>query len=253
MRARVAPPPPRYVGVVTTTMAIDVAPTIEAALTRVAVRPGDEVTQGQVIAELDPRAVRRDLDIGKAALAEARAGLRAGEVDVRDAARVLASERKAVAAGVSPARAVDDAAGALARARADRDRAAAAVAEARARVEALRVLVDDTAIRAPFAGVIALRYRDVGDAAGPRSPVVRLVKREGLRLRFGVPPADARALRPGQRVTAQLDTIPAPITATVEQVAPTIDAPSRLVFVDAVLDAADRALQPGLAAHVSVP
>ncbi|MCE9576817.1 MAG: efflux RND transporter periplasmic adaptor subunit [Deltaproteobacteria bacterium] len=246
---------PSYVGVVTTTEAVDVAPAIEAALVSIAVRPGDEVAAGQVVAELDPRAVRRDLKVAEAALAEASAARRAAAVEVANAGRILASERRAVAAGVSPRRAVEDAQAEVARTRASRDRADASVTEARAQVDAIRVLLDDTAVRAPFAGVIALRYREVGDTAGPRSPIVRVNKRDGLRLRFGVPPDDARALRAGQRVVAQLDTLATPLDATIDHVAPEVDAPSRLVFVDAVLALADAtpALQPGLAAHVRVP
>ncbi len=243
-------PPTDFVGVVTTTEAVDVAPVIEAALISLAVRPGDVVTAGQVLAKLDPRGFHHDVEVAKATLAEAVAARRAASVDYKDAGRILAAERRAYAAGVTARRAIEDASANRERAAALRDRADAAVAEARARVTTFEVLLSDAAIRAPFDGVIALRYREVGDTAGPRNPVVRINKRDGLRLRFAVPPETARALHTGQRVTAHLDTLAAPVTATVDQIAPEVDAPSRLVFVDARLDGATADLQPGLAAHV---
>jgi RND family efflux transporter MFP subunit len=243
-----------YVAVVAPVEAVDVAPAFDGILTAVLARPGDRVTAGQVLAELDPRPLREELALASAALRAAKASERQARVDVRDATREVKSEQRAVADGVSPVRQLEEAKYALERARAAAARASATVAEQEARLDQAKNRLDDTSVRAPFAGTVAQRLRDRGAGTGPGAPVVRLLgEGGGLRIRFAVPPEDARAFAPGQAVLVDVDGSPSEERATVRQVSPELDAPSRLVFVEATIDRSDLALQPGLPARVRRP
>jgi RND family efflux transporter MFP subunit len=239
-----------YVAVVAPVEAVDVAPAFEGILTAVLARPGDRVAAGQVIAELDPRPLREELALATAALRAAKASARQARVDVRDAAREVKSEQRAVADGVSPKRQLEEATYALERARAAAARASATVSEEEARLDRAKSRLDDTSVRAPFAGTVAQRLRDRGAGTGPGAPVVRLLGQGGLRVRFAVPPEDARAFAPGNPVMVDIEGSDGEERGTVRQVSPELDAPSRLVFIEAELDRPDVALQPGLPARV---
>ena len=241
---------PGFVAVIAAIESVDVAPPFDGTLVAVHARPGDRVTSGQILAEIDPVPLREELVVAQASLRAAQASARQAAVDVRDAQREVASATRAVADGVSPRHELDQARFALERAQAARARAAATVAEAQARVERARSRLSETSVRAPFAGTVAVRLRDRGASVGPRAPVVRLLGQGGLRVRFAVPPEDARRFAPGDPVRVAIEGVQGDVSAAVRHIAPEIDAPSRLVFVEAELAAMEEALQPGLPARV---
>ncbi|MCB9561765.1 MAG: efflux RND transporter periplasmic adaptor subunit [Kofleriaceae bacterium] len=243
--------PASWVGVIASAEAVDVAPPFDGVIARVVVRPGDVVTAGQVVAELDERPLREELAAAKAALREARAGVGRTTVEVQSAQRRVQREEHAVADGTSARATLEEAKFALDAAKAAATEARAAVGQAQTRVDRADSRLGQTALRAPFAGTVGARYRDAGASVGPASPVVRIVGGGGLRLRFAVAPEAARLLAPGARVEAQIDTVAAPVGAVVEQIAPEVDQSSQLVFVDAALDGDGAGLQPGLAARVT--
>lgn len=243
-----APPTP-WIGVVAPAAAVDVAPRFDGALAAVAVRAGDVVAAGDVLAVLDDRPLREELTAARAAAREASAAARRATVEVERARHRLGVEERGLAAGTSSQATVDEAGFAVRAAEAASAMARAAVAEAAARVERARSRLDETSLRAPFGGTVAARYHDVGAAVGPPRPVARIVGAGGLRLRFAVRPDEVARVAPGTHVVADLGSA-APVAAVVERVAPEVDQASQLVFVDAALRATDQPLTPGSPAYV---
>jgi RND family efflux transporter MFP subunit len=244
--------PARFVGVVAAAESVDIAPRTTGVILKVSVAAGDAVTAGQVVAEMDPIQLQEELRTAEAALGAAVAAHQQAAVDVEDARRKLAVETAAVAKGLSPGMALDDAKFALKRAEAAIERAASTQAAEASRAQTARDHVTDTELRAPFAGTVAARLRDAGNRVEAGTPIVRIVGSGGMRLRFAVPPALDRLAVVGGRVTATVDTAPAPIAATIKQVTPSVDAASGMIIVEATLpsDASTSALRPGLAAWV---
>lgn len=244
--------PPAFVGVITAADVVDVAPRIDGVIAAVHVRAGDTVKVDQVVAEMDPRSMREQLRAAEAALAAARAAARQAEVELEDTRRRVAVETKAVADGVSPKIALDEAQFAAKRAEAAGQRAAATVAAESSRAQTVRDQLSDTALRAKSAGTVSMRFKDSGATVTAGTPIVRIVGQREPRLRFAVPPERARTLVPGAMVVATIDTIPAPISAIVRQVSPALDPASGLIIIEAELapGAASSGLRPGLAARV---
>jgi RND family efflux transporter MFP subunit len=243
--------PVGWTGVIASAEAVDLAPSFDGVLAEVRVGPGDVVAAGQVVALLDERPLREELDTALAALRETRARGPRIAVDIRSAQRRVQIERQAVESGTSARRVLEEARFALAAARAARGELAAAVAQARTRVDRARSRLGSTTLRAPFAGSIGSRYRAPGAAVGPTAPVVRLIGGGDLRLRFAAPPDAARALRVGCAILAEVAASAPPIPAVIERIAPELDLPSQSIFVEATLDPeATAALQPGLAVRV---
>lgn len=248
--------PARYVGVIAASESIDVAPLVAGRIASVAVRPGDQVKAGDVVAEMDPRSMQEELRAAQAAVGAAQAAYRQAAVDVEDARRKLALEKKAVADGVSARDAYDQAVIGLKRASAAADRAAATAAAERSRLETARDHVGNTKLLATFDGIVQLRLRDPGATVQAGEPIVRILGRAELRLRFAIPAERAKTLAIGTAVSATVDGVAAPVPAMVTQVSPAVDQASGLILIEAEL-AADAVvvaqLRPSLAAWVRLP
>src|SRR5262249_40584626 len=98
-----------FIGVITASELVDIAPRLQGVVAKIHVRVGDVVAQDQVIAEMDPKSMQEELRAAEAAYSAAAAARRQAEVDVEDARRKLRLETKAVADGVSPRQNLEEA------------------------------------------------------------------------------------------------------------------------------------------------
>ncbi|MEO6598854.1 MAG: efflux RND transporter periplasmic adaptor subunit [Polyangiaceae bacterium] len=112
--------------------------------------------------------------------------------------------------------------------------------------------VGDGAIRAPFAGVIADRYVDVGEYVQSSSKVVSIAQIDELRLEFSVPEANWPSVKTGAdvvfRVTAYGDAL---FHGKVAHIAGAVR-DTRDVLVEATVLNTDRKLLPGMFASVDL-
>lgn len=241
-----------FVGVVAAGEVVDLAARAPGVVSEVHVRVGDRVVAGQAVATLDAGPARDDLRAAQADLGASEAELARARVDLEAARREHTLEERAVAEGVSPRAAAEEAARAVRRAEAALQRAASHVAAQRARAESLRGQLAGTVLQAPFAGQVARRARDPGATVARGESVVRLIRDDSLVIRFAVPPSRASALRPGAGVAARVDSMPESVRAEVVRVSPGLDPASGLVIVEArAAGASASALRPGLAATVT--
>lgn len=251
--AGVEAPSRGYIGVITASESVDIAPRFQGVVADVKVRVGDEVTSGEVIAEMDQKSMQEELRAAESALSSARASYHAAEVDVADAKRKVALEADAVKNGIEPRANLEEAKMGLERARAAAQKAASNVATEASHAQTAKDHVHDTALRAPSDGTVLLRFKDPGATVAAGTAIVRVVGHGGLRLRFAVPPDRARSLAPKARVEATIDTVTAPVAGVIRQVSPALDPASGMIIVEAELapDAATAPqLRPGLAAWV---
>lgn len=125
---------------------------------------------------------------------------------------------------------------------------------ARARLaDAARVL-QDAAIRAPFAGVIGERFATVGDYVQPSTKVVTLLVDDPLRLRISVPEPAIPYAREGARVTFRsLLSGDQDITATIKYVGREVRPTTRDMIVEAVVENHEHKLLPGTFVTVQLP
>lgn len=240
--------PPSWFGVVVAPSSVDVAASTVGLLEAVSIGPGDVVAVGQLLAKVDSRRLQQDQLRGEAALAAAEAELRRAE-SVAAQALTRHSRRTSMADAFSGEE-VASAALAAEVAVAEEEAATARVAERQADLERLRQEVSASEIRAPFDGVVALRFLDPGASVATGSPVVRLVSSRDRRVRFAVPPAQVEELAVGSRVLVAVEG--AHVPARVVQIAPEIDAAADMVFVDAEFtnEGLSKSVRAGLAVRV---
>ncbi|HUG42516.1 MAG TPA: HlyD family efflux transporter periplasmic adaptor subunit [Longimicrobiales bacterium] len=212
----------------------------------VAVREGDLATRGAELARLEAadlearvaaaraqaaaaRAVLAELEAGarNEEVAQGRAGLRAAQRRVEDAARDLERARRLFEGGAVSREALDKAGTAYAVAEAALDQAReqlgvletgprpervaaqrANVAAAEAAVRQAEALVDQALIRAPFTGRVTIRHREAGETVQPGQPVVTLMDPDDRWVRIYIPEDRIGAVSVGQSATIRSDTYP---------------------------------------------
>jgi RND family efflux transporter MFP subunit len=126
---------------------------------------------------------------------------------------------------------------------------------AKARAAQASQSVNDSTIRAPFAGRIADRMIHVGDYVHPDTKVVTLLSDDPLRLRLTVPEPDIFAVKPG--ILVRFDTLGVQnrsFEGTVKYIGGEVRAQTRDVVVEAIVDNHDGALLPGMfvTAHLAI-
>lgn len=252
-----APPPPTahaYLGVVLALGSADIAPRFPGRLKDVAVRLGDHVAAGSVIAVLDEPTLRNDLRVAEAALKTASVEQALAAVELSEAEERLTRSKALSAAALSSGEELATARFQQQRTSTRVEAARAQVAEHQTQVDRLRQDNEDATVRAPFDGIIAARFADPGTNVAASTPIVRLISAREFIVRFAVPNDELTAVPIGSRARICVGDHGTVLYGTVDKIAPEIDAASRMVFVEARLppgDAGGSALS-GETVHVSI-
>jgi RND family efflux transporter MFP subunit len=124
---------------------------------------------------------------------------------------------------------------------------------ARARVTLARKALADTVVRAPFNGLIAERLVSVGDYVTRGMKVAVVVRVNPLRVQLTVPEQFVSAVGVGQTVSFEVDAFPGrTFEGRVRYVSPALEATSRALTVEAVVDNPVHELKPGLFATARI-
>jgi len=159
---------------------------IPGRLVRLAVREGEDVEAGALIAEVEPQPAHDALEQAQAMLEEAIAS--------RDGTRSEAAHEQAlVEKGIASRRSLESL-------RAAERRAEAAASAASAQVHAARQGLARAAVRAPLTGAIVHLQRREGELVDgtPATPICDVVDMSALELAATATPSDLVRVRPGQ-------------------------------------------------------
>lgn len=198
---------------------------------------GSVVKVGDVLVKLDDRTALLGLREAEAALAQTQARLQLARGDWQR------NEHLAKTKLIAPAEAQKFVADVQGR--------EADVAAAEARRDSARKAVEDTEVRAPFAGTVAERFVNAGEYVQPGAKVAVMIAKEDLRLWLNVPETAAGAVHPGQLVSFRVPAFPdTDFTGKVRYISPIVRESGRDLLVEAEVDAADGQLLQGMFAAV---
>jgi membrane fusion protein (multidrug efflux system) len=124
--------------------------------------------------------------------------------------------------------------------------------KAKGALQQLEATLDQKAIKAPFAGTIGIPKIDVGQYAQPGTVVATLQNLDKMKVNFTVPEQELGSLKIGQTARFGLREDDLGFKGTITGIDPKIDAASRLVTVQAILDNPDGTLRPGQFIRVRV-
>jgi RND family efflux transporter MFP subunit len=124
---------------------------------------------------------------------------------------------------------------------------------ARARVALARKALADTAVRAPFAGLVAERAVSIGDYVTRGARVATVVRVDPLRIEMTIPEQSVSLVKVGQPVRLTVDAYPGEeFTAKIRYISPSLRADQRALTVEAIASNPDGRLKPGLFATASI-
>jgi len=238
---------------------------------------GSVVSQGQVIAQVDPEDYKLRVQQADAALAQARArlGLAPEGNDDRIDPEQTATVRQARAV-LDEARYNRDRAarlveqGVIAKAEFDAATATFKVAEGkyqdayeeirnrqgvlaqrRSELALARQQLKDTAVIAPLNGIVQEKRTSVGEYLAAGAPVVNIVKMDPLRLRAEVPERESHAVHTGQDVRVSVEGDTTVYSGKILRLSPVIAEQNRMLVVEADVRNNGK-LRPGSFAHAEI-
>ena len=247
-------------GYVTARRQATVSSKITGKVVDVLVEEGMEIREGQVLAHLDDATLRKQLALAESQLASQRRSLAETEVRLRQAKLSQARMRRLREQGISTQADAESA-------DADVDALAARLDLARQEIEvsgrqlALRRQdLDDTVIRAPFAGVAVSKDAQPGEMISPvsagggftRTGICTLVDMKSLEIEVDVNESYIHRVAPGQKAVATLDAYPEwQIPARVIMPVPTADRQKATVRVRLGFEQLDPRILPDMGVKVA--
>jgi membrane fusion protein (multidrug efflux system) len=215
----------KAIGTARANEAVDITAKSSNLVTAVRFQDGQRVARGDVLVELDSAQARADLAAADAALTESRSLFeRSSEL----------MKTQAVS-------------------KSQFDQIEATKKANAARVAAARAKLEDTVIRAPFAGRIGLRRVSVGSLVNPGAVITTLDDTSVMKVDFAVPENSVAALRADLAVRVQTSAYPArTFEGKVASVDSRVDPSTRSVTVRALLPNAEGLLRPGMFLNVTL-
>ena len=195
-----------------------IAAEVAGRITRIAVRAGEAVSKGQLLAELDPVDAAQQASADRGELARVEALLAQQE-------RLLQRQSELVQKNFISKNALDDAT-------AQRDALRGQLEAARGRAALSANNLKKTRVVAPFDGVVEEQIASVGDYIKLGDPMFRLVSNAVLRAHLPFPETSAQRLKRGQPVRLASPLLPGrEIRGEVEDIRPTLTETSRAIDV----------------------
>ena len=208
-------------------------------LTALAVKPGDRVQAGQLLAEQYNRSALE----GKAVAA---AALRSAEVQVMSRRDDFTRMTNLYGKKAVTRQQYDQAKTQLDVAEATREQAAAALEQA-------VVQYENTILRAPFSGRIATVYFDLNETVGAGLQVIKIINAHSVKAKLQLPSVDIGKVAAGRRVTARFPSIPdTQFTGTVSRMDEAVDPSTRTLTAEVLLENRGDLLKSGMFGEFSI-
>jgi RND family efflux transporter MFP subunit len=235
-----------YTGVIEAWKKINITPDIGGKIAIIHVEEGDLVQKGQLLAEMDTRAIRLQLEQAEAALAVAEANQNDAQKNMERMERL----RKEDAASEQQYDQIKLA----------YEAAEAQLKQAKAAVNLARYNLDVSLMKAPFGGVIASKNAEVGDVINPMmggfsatSGVLTLMDFSRVKIKIDVSHQDIVRIKKGQAAQLRVTALPGRIfQGLVSIVNITANPLTKKFKVEAIIDNPGFVLRPNTFGEVSL-
>jgi RND family efflux transporter MFP subunit len=233
---------------------------ITGKVVEIAIEEGQRVERDQVIGRLDDSNARATVAQARAQLEQSKANLVAAEVAFANAEPTFRRNEQQFARAVISAQAFDTAKASYDAARTSLAVAARAVEVTAANLALAERNLDDTVVRAPFAGIVTVKAAQEGEMVSPvsagggftRTGIGTIVDMDSLEVEVDVSESFINRVEPQQLVTVKLNAYPEwSIPARVIAIIPTADRAKATVKVRVALDASDPRVLPEMGARVA--
>lgn len=222
---------------------------------RLLVDIGDEVTAGQLIAEIDTPDIKAQLQESEAALEESKSSLERTKATVNLATITNKRTKTLVARKSSSQQDLDESENKLAESIATMRLNEATIESNKARVQHMRELMSFAEVRAPFSGTVVARLVDTGKLVtsgnGTGQALFQLARTNPVRVFVNVPQTFAPGVSVGLKATITTRELPGrKFIGTVKRTPRAIDPVTRTLLTEIHVPNEDRALLTGSYAQV---
>ena len=230
---------------------VDVVPKVSGRIETVAVRLGDPVRRGQLLATLEDRELREQLRQTEASLEVSRATIRQRDADLKNSQSNLERSRNLFARNLIARQALDDAEARNDAALAQVDLARAQAAQSSARLEELRINLSNPRILSPVDGFVGSRRLDPGAFVGTNSSFLSVVDIHFVRLVANIVEKDIRRIVVDMPAQVEVDAYPGEVfQGRVARLAPVLDPATRTAEMEVEVPNPQSRLKPGMYARV---
>lgn len=233
---------------------------ITGRVTEVLIEEGQQVVANEIVARLDDTNARARVAQNAALLAQQRASLNAAQVAFENAGPTFTRSQQQFAQQVISAQDFDTAKTAYDNIRTGLDIAHRALEVAQANLALAQRDLDDTIVRAPFAGVVTVKAAQEGEMVSPvsagggftRTGIGTIVDMDSLEVEVDVSENFINRVTPAQDVSVTLNAYPDwEIPAHVIAIIPTADRAKATVRVRVGLDIEDPRILPQMGVRVA--
>ncbi len=198
---------------------IEITSRISSVVSRINFAESENVASGKLLVELDNKELRADVAVAEAAVAQSRSQFERSR-QLADTKIISESQLEELEAKMK----MDE-----------------------AQLQAARARLDNSFIRAPFAGTVGLRKVSLGDLVGPDTVITTLDDTRRIRLEFSVPESFLSELRPQMRISALSTVYPGqPFTGDITSIDSRVDPVTRAVTAIATIQNLEGLLKPGM-------
>ena len=213
---------------------------VPGTIQRIAVKVGDEVKVGQLLAQLDPSDYKLQVQQAEATLTSARAQARNADANY-SRVRTLYENNSASKSELDAARAASES-------------ATASVQSAEKQLELARLQLGYTTLDAPTGGDIAQVIVEVNENVQAGQPVIKLTSGTQTEVRVSIPEVLIGQINEGEKVTVSCDAVPdKEFPATVLEVGVAATGIGTTFPVTVRFDERPEKIRPGMAANISIP
>jgi membrane fusion protein, multidrug efflux system len=213
------------IGTIAPVQGVSLSTELEGTVTKINFENGQLVHAGDVLVELDTSVEQAQLKAAEAQLQLAKLG--------SDRANELVQKNTISQAEV--------------------DQATAQLAQAQASVNALKATIDKKVLRAPFDGRVGIRSVNLGQFVSRGATIVPLQKMDQLYVNFTLPERDLQKLKVGETIRVTVDAFPnRSFEGKLAAISPEVDASTRNISLQGLLENPDELLRSGMFARVSL-
>lgn len=213
------------IGTIAPVQGVSLATEVEGTVSKINFENGQQVHAGDVLIELDSSVEQSQLKAAEAQLELAKLGsTRANEL----------LQKQTVS-------------------QAEVDQATAQLNQAQANVNALKATIEKKILRAPFDGRVGIRAVNLGQFISRGMPIVPLQKLDQLYVNFTLPERELPKLKVGEKIAVTVDAFPGrTFEGKLVAINPEINASTRNLSLQGLLENPDEALRSGMFARVSL-
>jgi RND family efflux transporter MFP subunit len=232
---------------------VQVVPRVNGRLASVAVKLGDSVHRGQMIAKVEDLEIQEQVRQAEAAYKVSEATIRQRKADLTLATTNLERSKSLYERQLLPQQTYDDTKARYDAAVAQTDLAGAQFEQAKARLDELKITLANTIIVSPVDGFVGKRFLDPGASVGPNLPVASVVDIRTVRMVANLIEKDSKRVPAGTSAAVEVDAFPGEkFAGRVSRVAPVFDPATRTAEMEIEIPNSGYRLKPGMYARVQL-